>query len=242
MKWFMITGAALLLVIVIGAFQPLVQRLVKSAWLILQVSPYEQVGTGAGTIFVVGDSTAYGTGASRAEASVAGQLGAAFPQFAVETNAKNGRLIAEVTPVLMARDATSPVNLLLLQIGGNDILAGRSIEVMEADIRQVLTLAQTRAAHVVFMSTGNVGAASFFTTNGMPDPELEARTRAARAMYLEVTAELGVSYVDLFTEPAFDQFLKEPEVYLAWDGLHPSDAGYALWYESLAPVVAPYLE
>ncbi len=223
------------------ALSPLLQRLIKSSWLILTVAPYEQVGTGPGVIFVAGDSTAYGTGASKAAYSVAGQLGAAFPEYTVTTDAVNGRLIAELIPVLTKRAEEPVVDLLLIQIGGNDVLRSRPIAAIEADIRAVLALAKTQARHVVFMSTGNIGAAPYFATTGVPDQTLEAQTRAARAVYQQVSAELGVDYVDLFIEPADDPFLQEAGVYMASDGLHPSDAGYAAWFKSLLPVVMPYL-
>lgn len=221
------------------AFSPLLQRLMKSVWLITQVSPYAQTGTGEGLILVYGDSTAYGTGATAATDSIAGRLGAAYPAFGVSTVAKNGQLIAEVIPRLVTQ--TAKADVLLLQIGGNDILQYRTPEQIERDTRALLAVAITKAEHVAFMSSGNVGAAAYFVKHGQPDPALEALTRTAREIFIRVSNEYGVMYVDLFEEPANDLFLREPDTYLALDGLHPSSAGYALWYQKLAPVVASVL-
>ena len=61
-------------------------------------------------------------------------------------------------------------------------------------------------------------------------------------MFIEVAAESGVMYVDLFEEPEADVFLAEPKKYLAIDGLHPSKEGYAYWYKTLKPTVQEVLE
>jgi len=53
-------------------------RYVLTGYLIARVAPYEQPGGGAGSILFIGDSTGYGTGASRSDESVAGQLGNAY--------------------------------------------------------------------------------------------------------------------------------------------------------------------
>lgn len=47
-------------------------RYALTGYLIARVTPYEQVGTGGGSILVIGDSTGYKTGASRSSESVAG--------------------------------------------------------------------------------------------------------------------------------------------------------------------------
>jgi len=56
-------------------------------------------------------------------------------------------------------------------------------------------------------------------------------------MFIEVSVDTTMEYVDLFVEPENDVFVQEPKTYFSWDGLHPSSAGYATWYQSLAPVL-----
>ena len=43
----------------------------------------------------------------------------------------------------------------------------------------------------------------------------------------------GALHVDLFKEAADDPFLRDQQRLHAADGLHPSDDGYAIWYEEL---------
>lgn len=240
MRMFVIAGLVLVgFLLIVIAMSPLLQRLIKSVWLIFQVSPYTQVGTTERRILVYGDSTAYGTGAQTSKESIAGRLGAAYPTYSVSTNAVNGRLIRELIPEVAAIEGQ--VDLLVLQIGGNDIIQNHPPEMIEEDVRNVLTVAKQRAAHVIFMSSGNVGAAPYFVKDGQPDEALEALTRQARDIFISVSAEVGVVYIDLFEEPQNDLFFLEPKSYMAMDGLHPSGAGYGLWFEKLHPAVETLL-
>ena len=114
----LVLGGLLMLFI----FSPKLQQVLKVGWLILQTFPYQQVGAGAGLIVVVGDSTAYGTGVRDSKESVAGRIGAEFPSHEVLTLAQNGRVIGEVVGTLKETNLKVPADVLLLQIGGNDIL------------------------------------------------------------------------------------------------------------------------
>ena len=207
----------------------------------MQTSPYTQSGSGAGLIVVVGDSTAYGTGVKKRSESVAGRIGADYPEYEVRTLAKNGRLIGEVIPALQQADLPSPAEVLVLQIGGNDILQSRTKEQIEDDTRIMLIEAKEYAKRVVFISCGNVGSAAAFVKNGQVDTVREERTLIAREIFVRLSSELGVTYVDLFIPKETDPFLQSPEVYFAMDGLHPSGAGYGLWYQSLVPVLTEIL-
>lgn len=206
-----------------------------TVWLIARIEPYSQVGT-AGELLIIGDSTAYGTGAAASELSVAGRAGADFPELTIRTNAVNGRVITEATKVLKTLEV-SPNTMLLLQIGGNDILGRATDQEITTAITELLNEATSRFSTVLFMSTGNVGAAPRFVSNGQPDADMEARSRRARQIFIDVSQQYGVHYIDLFTEPTNDVFLSEPERYMAADGLHPSGDGYGVWYALLRPVL-----
>lgn len=217
-----------------GAF-----RTLKTIWLIAEVKPYEQIGAGENppSIFVLGDSTGYGTGAGKKQYSVAGLLGADYPRYTIINNSKNGRTIGEALIEIKTLPQEPTHALLLLQIGGNDILQKRDIDIVRTELTQLFKEAKKRSEHVVMISSGNVGTAAAFTGTKKAG-EYERITRQFRQMFIEVATESGVTYVDLFQEPDDDVFLKEPKKYLAIDGLHPSATGYAYWYEALAPVIA----
>ncbi|MBY0537995.1 SGNH/GDSL hydrolase family protein [Patescibacteria group bacterium] len=213
-------------------------RTLKTIWLIVEVRPYEQMGSGENpaTIFVLGDSTGYGTGAGKKQYSVAGLLGADYPNYRLINNSKNGRTIGEALAEIRTLPQDQKHTLLLLQIGGNDILQKRDLDVVRSELAQLYEEAKERSEHVVMISSGNVGTAAAFTGTKKAD-EYERVTRQFRQMFIEVATESAVTYVDLFQEPEDDAFLKEPKKYLAIDGLHPSREGYAYWYQVLAPTL-----
>ncbi len=220
-----------------GAF-----RTLKTIWLIVEVKPYEQTGTGENpeTIFVLGDSTGYGTGAGKKQYSVAGLLGADYPNYSVINNSKNGRTIGEALVEIRTMPKEQKHALLLLQIGGNDILQKRDLDIVRSELTQLYDEAKERSEHVVMISSGNVGTAAAFTGTKKAG-EYERFSRQFRQMFIEVAAKSNVTYVDLFQEPEDDAFLKEPKKYLAIDGLHPSKEGYAYWYATLEPALRPLL-
>jgi len=71
--------------------------------------------------------------------------------------------------------------------------------------------------------------------------EYTTLTRKFRQMFIEVDSDTSLTYVDLFLEPENDTMSNNPETYISIDGLHPSAAGYALWYDKLKPEIATVL-
>ncbi|MDA8596864.1 SGNH/GDSL hydrolase family protein [Candidatus Pacebacteria bacterium] len=208
-------------------------RLVKTVWLIARISPFERTIKDAPSILILGDSTGYGTGATRGSESIAGLIAADFPTYSIANNSENGRTIGELVPV--SETVTQQYELILLQIGGNDILQKRDPAVVESELRTIVSNLAERTTHLVMMSSGNVGGASAFS--GKKGQEYEAITRTYRALFMEVALDTPLTYIDLFLEPENDPFVTNPKKYLSADGLHPSSAGYAQWYQSLQPVL-----
>lgn len=217
-------------------------RLLKVGYLVVVATPYEQVGEGEGQILVLGDSTAYGTGAKDNTKTIAGRFGADFPGYAVTNKGVNGWTTGDLAQYLESTDELADrYDLVVIQIGGNDTLQKRELAAVETDIKRVYTAVNELAGEVVMISSGNVGAAEAYVKDGQPDPVLEHQTRGVREIFMRVAPEYGVEYVDLFMEPADDVYLQDPKKYLAFDGLHPNEAGYGFWYESLGPVVREVL-
>jgi lysophospholipase L1-like esterase len=92
------------------------------------------------------------------------------------------------------------------------------------------------------MPAGNVGNAPFF----FPPLSSLMTTRAERLHgFIQAAAQRhGAVYINLFQAPEDDPFVQDPNLH-ARDGLHPSDAGYRLWFDELlrqadlAEVLAP---
>lgn len=178
-------------------------------------------------LLIVGDSTAVGTGASAPQASVAGLLGQSFPRLRIDNRARDGATFAGLLAQL---DGDERFDMVLVMAGGNDVVRLRSLEALRSDIERVTHSARQRAALVVLMPAGNVGNAPFFMA---PVSWLMTwRSRRLHAFVRQAAARHGAVVVDLFRESADDPFVQRPELNAA-DGLHPSDAGYRVWFGEL---------
>ncbi len=214
-------------------------RFAHTALLVVLADKYERTIPGAPTILILGDSTGYGTGASNARLSVAGRIGTDFPSYTIENRSKNGRTIKEALVELESIPETKLYALILIQIGGNDILQKRPLSLLASELPLLLKAARLRSPHVVMMTSGNVGGAPRFT--GETALTYERLTRELRTLSISSCADAGASYVDLFLEPEDDIIAADPKRYLAKDGLHPSDEGYGVWYETLKPTLVEKL-
>ena len=186
-----------------------------------------------GTIVVAGDSTAFGVGALPAE-STAGRIAAAFPDARVVNVARSGARIGHVVGQLARLDLES-ADLILIHACGNDVLEFRSVRKVEEDFRAAVVMARRLSGNVVLMPGHNFSVAPFFLR---PISRIIMwHAQRIHRMIERVTAELGVTFVDLFRDPTEDPFVMEPHRYYCADGLHPSGEGYALWFASLAAAV-----
>lgn len=190
-------------------------------------------------LLVVGDSTAVGTGASSPQTSLAGLLAREYPRLRIDNRARDGARWDDLEAQL---GGSERYDLVLIQAGGNDVIRLRNMDTVGADIERVLTLAKARTDRVIVMPAGNVGNAPFF----YPPVSwwMSSRARTLHALVREAAQRHGAAYVNLYKDKASDPFAQQPELN-AVDGLHPSDAGYRVWFTelmnqaALAPVLAP---
>lgn len=193
------------------------------------------------TIVIAGDSTAFGVGALPDE-STGGRLAAAFPKARVInvacSGANIGKVVAQLVHVVerLARVGCRKVDFVLIHACANDVIEFRSPQEVEEDLRAVIALARGLCDNVVVMPGQNFSIAPFFLRplNAI----ITWHARRIHAVVERVTAELGVTFVDLFRDPSEDPFVKEPRRYYCADGLHPSGEGYALWFTALTGAVA----
>ena len=61
---------------------------------------------------------------------------------------------------------------------------------------------------------------------------MTSRSRTLHDLVRAAATRYQVAYVSLFLEPETDPFVTDPHLTAA-DGLHPSDAGYLVWYREL---------
>lgn len=178
-------------------------------------------------LLIVGDSTAVGTGATAPEASVAGLLGQRFPGLQIENRARDGATFSELMTQLAGDER---FDMVLVMAGGNEVVRLGRLAALRNDIDRVTRRARQRTSLVVLMPAGNVGNAPFFFA---PVAWLMTRrSRHLQAFANEAASRHGAVLVNLFREPADDPFVQRLELN-APDGLHPSDAGYRVWFDEL---------
>ena len=166
----------------------------------MTITPYERTIQGAPTILVLGDSTGYGTGASKNTDTIAGRIGTDFTSYSIANKSKNGRTIGELVEV--AKNLEGEYELILLQIGGNDILQQKDVYEVEKQLQEIIRALSDNTNNLLMMSSGNVGGASAFR-----DDEAvfyESLTRTYREMFLRVATNTELTYIDLFLEPEVD--------------------------------------
>ena len=179
-------------------------------------------------ILVIGDSTALGTGATQPEHSLAGLLGAHFPEASIENHGVNGAKTKDLIKRL-ERLREKHFDLMMVHIGGNDVVRFTERKELTHDIDIVLRSAKQLADKVVLVSTGNVGTAKLLPlgTRWL----FTWRTRQVRDTLKTAATKHGISYVDLFREYNNDPFALDPSKYYAADSFHPSDEGYLDWFQ-----------
>ncbi|WP_088285094.1 GDSL-type esterase/lipase family protein [Ideonella sp. A 288] len=178
-------------------------------------------------LLIVGDSTAVGTGATAPHASVAGLLARAFPRLLIVNQARDGATFAAVMAQL---EGGEPFDMVLVMAGGNDVVRLLGLEALQGDVDRVTHRARQRAGLVVLMPAGNVGNAPILWA---PLSWLMTwRSRRLHAFADAAAARHGAVLVNLFRESSDDPFVQQPSLTAA-DGLHPSDAGYRVWFGEL---------
>ena len=223
--------SAIAAVVVVSVSGCAVWRIKQAAELARLSEPFQASPEPAtGSLLVVGDSTAVGTGASSPGTSLPGLLARDHPTLQIVNRARNGARFADIVRQLEAI-GDQRFDVIVLLGGGNDVIRLTANEALEESIAGTAALARTHARLVILMPSGNVGNAPFFFA---PLSWLMTeRSRALHRMVREAATENRAVYVNLFKEKADDPFALRPDELHARDGLHPNDAGYLLWYSEL---------
>lgn len=229
--WILLTLAALIALPIVGLVMIYVRKIRFSEGLVAQAIvaqsfPEQHLRT----IVVAGDSTAVGVGAKSPWESVAGRIIQAFPDVRVVNVSVSGARIGDVIRQLESQKGVT-ADLVLIQAVANDVVAFRPVERIERELRTAIARARDISDNVILMPGHNFSFAPFFYK-----PMCALITRHAgkvHRMLMRVTAETGVTFVDLIRGPDEDPFYKEPQRLYCPDGLHPSGEGYAIWFAEL---------
>lgn len=183
-------------------------------------------------ILIAGDSTAHGVGASSPETSLAGLVGAYYPNAEIINISANGAKVKDAQRQL--ERITEAYDILFLHIGGNDVIRRTPYQHFKKHFAQLVSCAQHKARHILVTSTGNMGTALLLPLGTRR--YFENRTKNIRMIMQEIIAKQNtatIRYTDLFTKRTNDPFAQNPKKYYSADYFHPSDAGYACWFEKM---------
>lgn len=220
---------------------PILRAVQASKQLMKDAQPYEQHPESPSTrILVAGDSTAYGTGAADSRDSVAGRLGQLYTDAEIVNLSQNG-LKLEGLKQKLASHKEDHYELIVLQIGANDIVGFTPLSSIRTELRDVLEQATLLGDTVIVITSGNIGLSPVF--RAPLSNLLSARTRTVRSIFIdEISKYSSIRYVDLYKEREVEPFNKDIPLYYAPDLFHPSGAGYGLWFEEIKLVLPKSIE
>jgi len=182
-------------------------------------------------ILVLGDSLVVGVGAAPAQ-TVAGRLSQSL-NASVENYGRSGAKTTDLAA--QASQAKKAVyDLVLIQIGANDVIQLRSLASAEANMDLALAEAKKKSTQVVFLMAGNIGDAPLWP---WPWPYIYTkRTLDLRARYQALALKHDALFVDLYTRG--DLFASDPTRFYAADKLHLSADGYEKWFDVITEEIA----
>jgi lysophospholipase L1-like esterase len=205
------------------------QRLGEAARLTRLSQPFNATPAAPrASLLIVGDSTALGTGASVPERSLAGRIAQRYPALAIRNLASAGVRFEGIADQLTQAGRH---DVILIAGGANDVMRLTSADRLARSVDLVLHRAARQAGTVIVVPAPNVGNAPFF-----PPPLswlLSRRTRVLHKLVRASANAVGAAYVNLYRERADDPFARDPRRLIAADHLHPSDDGYAVWFDEL---------
>lgn len=239
--YYFIGLSLLILLICTSAYEALrIKNLVReSAVLVGKATLFEQHPSDANKhILFLGDSTAVGVGSEDDRKSVAGRFGSLFPRADIENLGVSGQKIEALSTEFDPNktDKTDKVDLLVIQIGANDIIRFTDLSKVESHLEVLLTKAVRVSDKVVLLHSGNIGLTPFFPR--ILGPLWSKHTLKVREIYIRKAKEHNVSYVDLYKERKDDIYITDLKKYYAQDFLHLTGEGYGVWFENIRELLS----
>lgn len=180
-------------------------------------------------VLVIGDSSGVGVGASHPARSLVGLLGQHLEGSAIVNHAENGACIRDALRQL--KKTRGVFDFIFIFIGGNDVVDFTPLAAIRTDFQKLLALAGRKGAHILLVTTGDIGDVLLF-----PAPIrwiLSLRSHRVHDVLLRqiLRSTSPIHYADPFGDDVVDPFALNPKKYLAPDLFHPNDAGYAAWFD-----------
>ena len=186
---------------------------------------------------VLGDSLAFGTGAGDTSGGFAFRVYRAIeegrPGSEITNAAIGGSTAADVLRLQVARLHERRFDLVILCVGGNDVVRGIPPAVFARNYRRLVTAIRAAAPQAALVAVGvpDVSISPLFTDHAGAVRRLaETDDRTAHDMVVAA----GAKYIDLF---ALTRHAHHAVGFLSQDRFHPSDEGHAQIAAKALPVV-----
>jgi lysophospholipase L1-like esterase len=183
-------------------------------------------------VLVLGDSTGVGIGAADPRDSLAGLLAAEFPNAEIVNASMAGARLADV--LRYCRQAHWPAqgfDVVLLHVGGNDVLRMTGWKSLAADAAELLERLRGVSKRTIWMGVANIGLSPLFIAPF--SWWLSVRTQKAARLFAACAEEAGAEFISFYRDRRHDVFSRDCDRYYSADGLHPSSHSYRYCYEVL---------
>jgi lysophospholipase L1-like esterase len=190
-------------------------------------------------IVVLGDSLAFGTGASAPRNAFVFRaflrVRAQHPGSRIDNYAIGGSTAADVLRLQVPRLAQARADVVVVCVGGNDVV--HRVAAAEFARTYAALVARTRALqpHAALLCCGvpDVGLSPLFT--GADHDAVTRLSRQNDAAIRTLAQRAGAAFVDLYATTTREH--GDVNRFLSEDRFHPSDAGYAELADALAPAL-----
>lgn len=193
----------------------------NGAALSLSTKKFERDIAGRKKILILGDSLAYGVGASSQKTSFAGKISEHYKELSIVNNAKIGETVASLKDSLDEK-VSEEYETIFIIVGGNDIMR-MHINVYNSanSIESIIDKSSRHSKKVVLITTGNFNYVSL--NPWILKSVFNARANAIRHAALRLESNFpSFRYVDFSTYPISK---KDYKTYEATDGYHLNDLG-----------------
>ena len=172
-------------------------------------------------ILILGDSLAYGVGASSREASFAGKLAEHYHDSPITNKAEIGETVGSLKETI-DKKITDKYEIIFIIVGGNDIMR-MHINIFNSanGIKPIIDKASRHSFRVVLVTTGNFNYVSL--QPWILKSVFNKRADILRQAALKLEADYpSYSYIDFYATSMDEEEYKS---YEASDGYHLNDAG-----------------
>lgn len=189
-------------------------------------------------ILVIGDSTSYGTGATQPQYSLVGRLVRAYPDIEVTNESENAMDLKQLARKLS--DIQETYDMVIIHIGGIDTLKFTSNRKMEQLFERIhLEIQRLAIPTTLLVTVNNVGLAPFMHL--MSACLYRMRSKRMHQFFVRIAKKYNFHHVSLYEMPGNDLLAQDATHLFSKDRIHPSDAGYGIWYEKINHTLKPLL-